>query len=234
LSLATRRVRIAALAAVPVLGVAVTVLLALMQIDATGAVSYYSLKFASSLQIVLPVLLLVPVTHLLRRRVPRGPVAGVSAAVVALATTQVFGLAVPDGTSIGVPPLAAGALSRATHLRNLDISPSMSDLADRIAATDVLPSDGYYIDVPRDGRVHPALAAQWYLALTDTWTTAANRLAGGMELGGGAPGVSAAAQRILVADPDAIVLVRPEYRETLVESLARLHDGPPAYRVRGL
>lgn len=231
---ATRRVRIVALAAVPLVGVAVTVLLALMQIDATGAVSYYSLKFVSSLQIVLPVLLLVPLAHLLRRRVPRGPRAGVAAAVVALATTQVFGLAIPDGTAIGVPPFASGALARATHLRNLNIMPPMADLARRIDAAELLPPDAVYLDVPGDGRVHPILAAQWYLALTDTWTTAANRLAGGIQLGGGVDGIRATAQRILVADPDAVVLVRREYVETLTASLSQLHDPSLAYRVRAL
>ncbi len=234
---ARRRPRLAALALVPVVGIAVSVVLAQAQIDALGTISYYSIKYTTALGMVLPVLLLVPLSYLVARRVPRGPLAVAGGLAVAVAATQAFGLAIPDATSIGLPPAAPGALDRATHLRNLDVTPAVADLADRVAAVDGPPAHAYYLDVPSDGKAHPALAAQWYLALTDTWTGAANKIAGATDLGrppADPPEVLAAAETVFAADPAATVLVRPSYVDQLALDLAGSGHPGWARRVRGL
>lgn len=222
---ATRSVRISFLIGVPLVGFVVVAIIASAQITDHGKISYYALKFASGLEMVLPVLLIVPVGLLLarrERRTLRGPLAGIGAAVLAVAATQAFGLAIPDATAVGLPPQAPGAVDRATQLRLLDQTPDAADLAARIVARPPPTRTTFYLDVPTDGEVHPILAAQWYLALTDTWSSRVNTLVGGMSFGRGPfdqESVAAAARRLLVADPHAVILVRPGYLGTLLDAL---------------
>ena len=57
--------------------------------------------------------------------------------------------------------------------------PSAAELAARVAGMQwqVPPAGAFYLDIPSDGRVSTVLAAQWFLALTDTWTLDANAVA---------------------------------------------------------
>lgn len=223
-AVAARGARVACLAAVPVLGVAVAVALGAAQITTNGEVSYYGLKFVTALEIVLPLLLLVPLTRLAaRRRAPARPVRRAAAAVaLALAATQVFGLAAPDGTDIGLAPRAPGAAARAERETVEEEPPTTADLARRVEAARPPAGRVYYLDLPSDGQTNPILAAQWYLALTGTWTLEANAVVSDITLSRGPLGVEFAAavtRRILTDDPDAVVAVRPAYLRRLVEEL---------------
>jgi hypothetical protein len=198
--------------------------LGVTQVLVNGEVSYYGLKFATALAIVLPLLAVVPLALLAgRRRRVGGPVRrGAAAVVLVLAATQVFGLAAPDGREIGLPAQAPGAAARAAQLEEQEDPATTTDLAERVEEAGVPARRAYYLDLPTDGRVNPVLAAQWYLALTDTWTLQANAVVSRIVLPGGPLGVeyaAAATRRILDGDPRAVVLVRPAYERRLVEEL---------------
>jgi hypothetical protein len=223
-AVAVRRARVACLAAVPVLGLAVVVPLGVTQVLVNGEVSYYGLKFATALAIVLPLLLLVPAALLLARRRAVGSAArrGAAAVALVLAATQVFGLAAPDGAEVGLPARAPGAAARAGQLEAQEDPPTTADLARRVERAGLPSRRAFYLDLPTDRRVNPILAAQWYLALTDTWTLEANAMVSRIVLPGGPLGVefaAAATRRILQADPRAVVVVRPAYERRLVEEL---------------
>lgn len=225
--------RIAGLGLVPLVGAVTAVGLAVMQIRASGEITYYGLKFMTGLEIVLLPLVMIPVAYALAR-LPRRPRSGVlrfvGAGCVALAVTQVFGLATPDRAALA--PEAPGAVNRATQLRALVAPPSTSDLAELVVRHGPLPSSTFFLDVPSDRRVDPLLAAQWLFSLTDSWTLEGNTIAGGIKFGEYAPAdVAAAARRILLARPDAYVAVRPD----VVRMLSTELDDPRlAARIIGL
>lgn len=224
------RSRVVALVGVPVLGLATAVALAVLQITVNGEISYYGYKFMIGLEIVLLLLLAVPVVHLVAGRRPRPMGAarrvrgGLGAAAMALAVTQVFGLTVPDLSEIGLAPGAEGLRGRAAQFAVIEEPASAADLVERAGRADPpAGSRAYFLDLPSDGRVDPILAAQWYFALTDTWTTGANSVVSGIVLSPGPLEVEYAAasvRRILDEDPRAVVLVRRAYLRRLVEQLA--------------
>ncbi len=235
-AIAVRRVRVACLAAVSVVGVAGAVVLGATQVAVNGEVSYYGLKFATALSVVLPLLLLVPLTLLVggRRPVERVrrdvPVAlflgrarrGAGAVVLVLAATQAFGLAAPDGTDIGLPSQAPGAAARAAREDAQEDPPTTADLARRVEKSPPPEGRSFYLDLPSDGRIDPILAAQWYLALTDTWTLETNLVLTDIALSRGRLGDEFAAstvRRLLTENPDAVVAVRPAYLRRLTEQL---------------
>lgn len=232
------RTRVGALAAVPVGAAAVAAALAVLQIRANGEVTYYGLKFLLGAEIVLLCVVVVPLVHLVdhRRRGPRpggGALSTAAGSVLgALALTQVFGLSVSRLADVGLGAEAQGARNAVHQLQVIADPPAAADLAARITRTAWRPppSGAYYLDVPSDRRVSPILVAQWFLALTDTWTSAANTVAAGTVVDG-LPQVSALARRLLVEHPAGVVVVRPEY----VDPVRRALDDPQlGARVVGL
>jgi hypothetical protein len=225
--------RAAALGAVPLVGAVVATALIVMQIRSSGSVTYYGLKFMTGLEIVLLAILMIPSVYILARRKQRRPTEArlldrgrgfVASTALALAATQAFGLAAPDREGLGLSPEAPGAANRAQQIRLLLDPPSTADLADRVELlgrrTD--PGTVFYLDVPSDRRVDPILAAQWFFALTDSWTIEGNAVASGIRLVEySGSDVAAAARRILRTHPDSVVAVRSEYAEILVRALDR-------------
>ncbi|MFC4944804.1 hypothetical protein [Pseudonocardia sp. GCM10023141] len=213
--------RIAALGLVPLVGAATAVVLALMQVRASGTITYYGVKFMTGLVVVLLPLLMVPVAvavaERLRGRSASGFVAGgrrfVGAACLALAATQIFGLAAPDRTAIGLPSEAPGASNRAAQLRVLDQPQAPADLVERVVHRPAgTPAEHvFFLDVPSDRHVDPLVTTQWYFALTDSWTYEDNTLAGRYQLTDPTPETLTNAVRgILAARPDTFVALRSE------------------------
>jgi hypothetical protein len=148
---------------------------------------------------------------------PRQPWNGVWARVrsgaggiaLAAAATQVFGFAwvlptLPGEDAIGAP----GVINQRGQQSMIDYPPAMTELA-RTAA-DVQATAGnrlvFYLDAPADGGIDPLLAAQWYFALTDTWTVQGNTLATRYRLSDGSPDdVAHTARNLLRARSDALV-----------------------------
>lgn len=234
------RTRVAALALVPLVAVGVTIGLVLVQIDANGKATYYGLKFMLGAEIVLLVLLAIPVAHLLGRRVagPRsvlGSIRGFGGSVlVALAATQVFGLTVVDLADVGLGPEAPGSANLAQQVRVLRQPPSTADLADRVMRAEAaggLPAHSFFVDARPDRPISSILAAQWYLSLTDTWTTQANYVAAGIRFADPTAGAADQVRWILATGPDTVAVVPFESRYGVLKAL----DRPDlAYRVVGI
>ncbi|GJF02259.1 hypothetical protein PSD17_12230 [Pseudonocardia sp. D17] len=213
------RPRLVALVAVPVAGVLCSVVLVVMQVAATGSVSYYGYKFMTAVEIVALCLLAVLGAHLGRRVTRRrwlvAPAALLSL-VVAAAATQAFGWTfaqIPPGPTAGLETAApAGLVSREMEYRLIDSPPTTADLAERVGggAPD-LPGIVVYLDVTDGYPVDPMMAAQWYFALTGTWTAEGNALASEITLHGRAmQDWATVATRILRARTDVWIAVRPQ------------------------
>ncbi len=252
--------RTAALLGVPLVGAGVAVALVVAQVETNGAITYYGYKFMTGVLVVLLVLLTVPVGYGLSR-IGRpsgrpGRAGGALAAVVmTVAATQVFGLTLPTdpdlaaslvpapagtvGVTGGVaalaPTLPAGLANRTQQLRTLLRPPTSAYLAAEVELLDrrgPLPGPAFYVDVPSDKKINYKLAAQWFLSLTDTWTSAANATAVGIHLDDGSYADGAAAVReVLAAAPGNIVVVRVAYRRAL---LAILDDPTLTARIVGI
>ncbi len=231
------RTRIAAMLAMPVVGVATAGALVALQVQANGEVTYYGFKFLLGMEIVLLAALAVPLVHLCplpqRPRPRRSAVSGAAASLlVAAALTQVFGLAVADLGGIGLGVEAQGAKDAAHQEQLIADPPSAADLVTRVAAMDgQVPRGGaYYLDIGSDGRVSSVLVAQWFLAFTDTWTLDANTVASGTVLNRpGGPGP--VAEDILRSHPGSVVVVRWEDVDTLRQDI---RQPDMAYRIVGL
>lgn len=224
-------VRVAVLAAVPVVGAVTTLVLVVMQLVESGEVSYYAQKFMTAVEVVTLCLVAIPLAHLARRR--GGAAAGgwrrlpalVASVVAVLVASQVFGwtfAAVPPPGRDGTVQTAAarGLVDRAADLRRISNPSPTADLADRVAAAPAgLPVPLVYLDVSPDRPLDPILSAQWYFALTDTWTLEANALADLVRPADRSDEEWArVAEVVLSTRPDVYLAVRPQ----VVRDLDRL------------
>ncbi len=218
---------------VPLLGAVAAGALIVLQVRATGQITYYGLKFLLAMEIVLPPVLVVGLLSLARdlpRR--RGALVETAASlVVALGLTQAFGLTTTALGRFGVAAEAQGARDVVHQRQVLASPPAAADLVTRVGSVTgrIPPAGAYYVDVPPEGRVNSVLVAQWFLALTDTWTAAANSVAAATTVHAPAD-VPAVAQRILTEHPGALVVVP-------ADSVAAVRDALPprwASRVTGL
>ncbi|GAY09187.1 hypothetical protein [Pseudonocardia sp. N23] len=213
------RPRLVALVAVPLAGVVCSVVLIIMQLAASGAVTYYGFKFMTAVEIVALCVLTVPLAHLGRRITRRrrllAPPAALLSLAVAASATQMFGwtfATIPQGPTGGLDTAApAGLVSRELEYRLIASPPSTSDLTTYVAAgVPAVPGDLVFLDVTDGYPVDPTMAAQWFFALTDSWTLEGNALAGDIQLRGRSPEAWAGvAERLLRTRDDVYVAVRP-------------------------
>lgn len=233
---ATRRAerpRLTAMVGVPLAGVACSVVLIIMQVAARGAVTYYGYKFMMAVSIVALCLVAIPLAHF-GRRITRRRWLIVPGAVLSLAlaagATQTFGwtfATIPQGPTAGLETSApAGLVSREQEFRLIATPPSTADLTTLVAAgVPDVPGMLVFLDVTDGYPVAPTMAAQWYFALTDTWTIEGNTVAGDIELRGRSPEAWAGvAERLLMSRPDVHLAVRwqeaGQLRELLPSRLA--------------
>ena len=218
------RSRVAGLGFVPLAGVAVAAALIVVQIQTNDKVSYYGFKFMIGMLIVLLAVLVIPVVHLVPRSRQRGVLASartvVGSALTALALTQVFGFTF-DASDVKLPAGAAGVANLVADNKVIQTPPLAAALPFRLARAGRLPERAYYLDVSADRRISPILAAQWYLSLSDTWTSQSNYVAVGSSFHDNGPDAVADARWVLVTSPDTVVLVPMEYRYTIVKGLNR-------------
>ncbi|GEL24091.1 hypothetical protein PSU4_30450 [Pseudonocardia sulfidoxydans NBRC 16205] len=228
---ATRRAerpRLVALVGTPLAGVACSVVLIVMQLDASGSITYYGFKFMTAVSIVAVCLVAIPLAHFGRRITRRRwlivPGAALSLTLAA-ASTQAFGwtfATIPQGPTAGLETSApAGLVSREQEIRLIAAPPSTADLATLVpAGVPEVPGTLVFLDVTDGYPIDPVMAAQWFFSLTDTWTTEGNTIAGDIQLRGRSPEAWAGvAERLLRTGDDVYLAVRTQEAAQLREML---------------
>jgi hypothetical protein len=223
------RSRVAGLGFVPLAGAAVAAGLITVQIETNDGVSYYGFKFMIGMLIVLLTVLVIPAVHLVPRHRARGVLATTRTALVsitvALALTQSFGFTF-DASDVRLPAGAPGVANLVADAKVIQSPPLAAALPFRLerAARLVpggIPEGAFYLDVSVDRRVSAILAAQWYLSLSDSWTSESNYIAAGTSFRDAGPDAVADARWVLVTSPDTVVLVPLEHRYTILKGLNR-------------
>jgi hypothetical protein len=223
------RSRVAGLGFVPLFGAAAATVLIVVQIQTNDKVSYYGFKFMIGMLIVLLAVLVIPVVHLVPRVRQRGLLVTTrtvaASTLAALALTQVFGFTF-DASDVKLPAGAAGVANMVADAKVIQTPPLAAALPFRLERAARLnpggiPAHAYYLDVSPDRRISAILAAQWYLSLSDTWTSQSNYVAVGTSFRDNGPDAVADARWVLVTSPDTVVLVPMEYRYTIVKGLNR-------------
>lgn len=189
-------------AVVPVAGAATVVALAVVQLQGAGTLSYYFWKLFTGVALVCTATIAAqvaawpttprPATAAARLRL------GLAVGAGAIAVTQVFGF-----TGLGRALLPASADHEAAAAALLQAA----ETVDRLPARTVSYLGG-------DG-LHPINAQQWVLALTGRWTVEANDTAGALVGADGAPRTASDAAAVLLASPDAMVVVDPRLADGL-------------------
>jgi hypothetical protein len=200
--------------------------LGVLQIRASGAVTYYFWKFAIGLELVSLVIAVLMVTSALEalpQNVPRhrGWMPLVATALSAVAATQAFGF---TGLHLGathISPTADGIVRRGI-LAQAAASPSAT-VREILAATGTHVANGshaVYLSPSSDTAIHPVSAQQWFMSLTGAWTVEGNARTSALmpAPGGGTASDADRALRVLRSDPSSVVIVAPD-------RLAEVRDG---------
>ncbi|KQY47502.1 hypothetical protein [Cellulomonas sp. Root137] len=208
-------------ALLPVVGGVVALGIGWLQLRTTGHLGYYFWKFAiawtifSAVALVAGVVGFVSAPRVAARPWPR--LVRASLALVAVgASVLVWGGVHPALPSRGhaAPGIAARVELGATSLAP---PPSAAALLAAASAAPASPERrAVFVTTPVDPGVFGISAAQWYSALTSTWTDEGNvslsRLGGDVHTPTDAVNV---ARVILAADPSAAVVVAPEFRDAV-------------------
>lgn len=203
-----RRLRARLLAVVPAVGTLVAVGIAAFQVSQGVGLSYYFHKFTVALAVIGAACAVVALGVVLASRRPTTPRRAWSVALVAGAVlSQVFGPTPPLSALRAATPspglTAGGALAIAADAHHPGLDALLSAASAGPPGTAGL-VHGVYVQGEVPGGIHPTAAAQWYYALTGTWTTEGNVAAG---LAASSADVVEAARVVLTSDPRALVVV---------------------------
>jgi hypothetical protein len=226
-------------------GFLLMIFMAVAQLANGGALTYYSHKLGIALFLAGLVTLALVLAALLesiradRRAVERAARAigaagpprrasgkGVGAAVIAasvlagVAATQAFGFTFPLAAQ-GLPPSAPSAVAMANELKVLGEVPRPVEML--MAATmDRKGQPAVYVTT-RPTDIDAILAKQWYDGLTATYTERGWQLSLNMfELSGGVDNLRLVVNKIMKADPSALIIVDPDNQAALNHILATL------------
>ncbi len=218
--------RSAASLLVVLVGVGAAAAIAGLQLSADGALGYYFWKFTRALQLLAVVLLAVGAAGVLsalpavRSRAGRAG-AAVTGVVATAAALVCWGGIDPALPALG-PAAAPGIAARSELAAASGQPPLMARLLPQALGARVPGGWDHpvYLSFPADDGVHPVAAAQWFYALTDSWTDEGNATAGllGVEPQSPARAVEVA-RSVLTADPSSVVVVGPDYLDPLREAL---------------
>lgn len=209
-----RTLRMVATAVVPLAGIAGAMLIAAVQLRAGGELGYYFRKFAMAMALLSIVLIAVAAVWAVPGRaswVRRPRTAWAVSAVATLIATQAYGFTVPGDA---VPGASPALRLRAETVAAAATPPALAE--DLWAAADAgLAPDRRHVFLAPPGS-NAASAGQWYNAVAGRWTDQSNELLR-LLLGpaGTAQERAAIATQVLTADPDAVVIVRPQERAEL-------------------
>lgn len=203
--------RLVALGAVPSVGLAAAVGIAVLQLRAGAGLGYYFWKFALALAVVAVVVAVVGGAWLVPDRRARSGHRGRSLAGSVLAcvlASQAFGLAVP----VGPPARWAPGLVGRGELVGAAGSPSpVAPVLWSAAGSGLAPDQRHVLlTVPADVATHPVVAGQWYNAVTGRWTNEANEALKALLVPLETPqDVASVATAVLEADVDTVVILDP-------------------------
>ncbi|MFJ6155532.1 hypothetical protein ACIQF8_01170 [Pseudarthrobacter sp. NPDC092184] len=153
------------------------------------------------------------------RRLSRtGPVA--ASALATLAAMQAFGFIFPLAKE-GLPPSSPSAVAMAKELKVLEEVPRPVEML--MAATMGRQGQPAVYVTTRPADIDAILAKQWYDGLTATYTERSWELSLNMfELSGGVDNLRPVVNRIMKAEPSAVIIVDPENQAALNHILATL------------
>ena len=209
---------------VPLVGLVVVIPLGVYQVATFGKVTYYSLKLALALELLLPVVACVTVTALIDRWLSTHPYVHprhlvIMSVLTAVASTQVFGLTVPDTKPLGMEPVAPyqrgmSAITTETSTNG----PSADELFQ--AAQSYNPHHGDLVFVTSHDQVDPLLTATWFLSLTGTHKDNTNSVLAELRplYSGYTGNLKLAVQNVLEEDRDVSIVLDKELRNFLESS----------------
>lgn len=149
-----------------------------------------------------------------------GPVT--ASALAAVAATQAFGFTFPLAAE-GLPPSSPSAVAMAKELKVLEEVPLPVEMLMTATMGRVGQPAVYVTTRPTD--IDAILAKQWYDGLTATYTERSWELSLNMfELSGGPDNLRLVVNKIMKADPTALIIVDPENQAALNHILATLED----------
>lgn len=227
---------------------ALAIVMALAQLAKGGTLTYYSHKLGIALFLAGLVTLALVLAALLETRRSRNlpgtrgaganglarssgrmtrgsaPAAGaiVASALAAAAATQAFGFTFPLAAR-GLPPSSPSAVAMGKESKVLDDVPR--SVAMLMAATkDRVGQPAVYVTT-RPADIDAILAKQWYDGLTATYTEKGWRLSLNMfDLSGGVDNLRLVVNKIMKADPSAVIIVDPDNQAALNHILATLDN----------
>lgn len=139
-----------------------------------------------------------------------------------VAATQAFGFIFPLAKE-GLPPSSPSAVAMAKELKVLDEVPRPVEML--MAATMGRQGQPAVYVTTRPTGIDAILAKQWYDGLTATYTGRSWELSLNMfELSGGVDNLRLVVNKIMKADPTALIIVDPENQAALNHILATLDD----------
>lgn len=198
---------------IPALGIFVVVILGFYQISTMGKVTYYTLKLALAVELLLPVVACITVTALVDRWLtthkyvhPRG--LPVMSMLTALAATQVFGLTVPDTRPLGMEPLAP--YQQGMSVIASRTSTNGAAAAELFQAAEAYTADrGNIVFITSSDQIDPLLAGTWFLSMTGTHKNNTNSFLGQLRplYGGYSANLVGAVENVLEADSNVTVLL---------------------------
>jgi hypothetical protein len=214
--------RLTWLAVAPILGLALAAVIAVIELADGAPLRYYFWKFAMGLETVSVVIFVAAVTALVVRTIPkeRGRsgrvVATTSALALGLAATQIFGYVGPYSWTNRPDFTAAGARLAAQSAQSLtEPNGAAEDLIAGTAVQFAHPDrQVVFLSLPPTD-LRPDLGELWYRALTRTWSIGSFGIRLGTRSINSMAAAAAVATSILLTNPNALVLVRPDRLEPL-------------------
>lgn len=214
---------------VPLAGLGVATMIAVVQIHAGSGVGYYFWKYAIALQLVAAVVLVAALSLVLRPERRRGRARAISvgaSVLLGVALVGIYGLPKVYPTALG-SGLAPGGAARADF-----VAVALQPLP-AVDATAVLDAAAAHVDdsdvptillpFPASGAVPQMMMGQWFNALTSRWTDETQHL---LEFDPPASQSNAEAIRyakqVLAKDPNVIVVVGPEFYDAVRAGVAHM------------
>jgi hypothetical protein len=215
--------RTAALVLVPVGGMVVAIAIAVLQVHATGKISYYFWKFAIGLELACLIVIVVEVAALITTWPQHSParrsrtVVTVLSGLLVLADSQSFGYFGPPLELNGGSQTDLPAQLRQSAVQTA-IEPNPTGLR-LLAALHVQDSDMkrrvIFLLYPSDQLTNPINAEQWYMALTGTYSDKIATAVQGLKPMNSSRSAAADATAILRGDATRLIVVSPDVRKAV-------------------